>query len=396
MKFHIALTLIIQSLIFNSIAEEKWISLFDGKSLKGWTQKGGKANYAVENNCIVGRTIPNTPNSFLCTEKDYGDFVLEYEFKIDPRLNSGVQVRSQEKENGRVFGYQVEIDPNTDRNRMWTAGIYDEGRRGWLNDLSKNEKARKAFKPNAWNHIKVRAYGDSIKTWINGVPAADLVDSMTQVGFIGLQVHGIGKKSDGPYEVRWKNIKIQDLGSHTWDPIFNGKTLNGWRALPGGTWSVENKSIIGKSPKEEKRHGILLTEKKFSNFTVKAKFKVNSGDSGFYFRCEPVSGGVSVHGFQVEVDFSQETGGLYENGGRGWVIKPTKEDIPKKKYKPGTWSDLSLSAHDGRIVVHINGQKTAELLNDKGRTSGHIGLQLHGGDTMDVEFKDLAILTPKK
>ena len=396
MKFHIALTLIIQSLIFNSIAEEKWISLFDGKSLKGWTQKGGKANYAVENNCIVGRTIPNTPNSFLCTEKDYGDFVLEYEFKIDPRLNSGVQVRSQEKENGRVFGYQVEIDPNTDRNRMWTAGIYDEGRRGWLNDLSKNEKARKAFKPNAWNHIKVHAYGDSIKTWINGVPAADLVDSMTQVGFIGLQVHGIGNKSDGPYEVRWKNIKIQDLGSHTWDPIFNGKTLNGWRALPGGTWSVENKSIIGKSPKEEKRHGILLTEKKFSNFTVKAKFKVNSGDSGFYFRCEPVSGGVSVHGFQVEVDFSQETGGLYETGGRGWVIKPTKEDIPKKKYKPGTWSDLSLSAHDGRIVVHINGQKTAELLNDKGRTSGHIGLQLHGGDTMDVEFKDLAILTPKK
>jgi len=219
---------------------------------------------------------------------------------------------------------------------------------------------------------------------------------MTQVGFIGLQVHGIGNKSDGPYEVRWKNIKIQDLGSHTWDPIFNGKTLTGWRTLPGGTWSVENDSIIGKSPKEEKRHGILLTEKEFSNFTVKAKFKVNSGDSGFYFRCEPVSGGVSVNGFQVEVDFSQETGGLYETGGRGWVIKPTKEDIPKKKYKPGKWSDLSLSAHDGRIVVHINGQKTAELINDKGRTSGHIGLQLHGGDTMDVEFKDLAILSPKK
>ncbi|MCH2024275.1 MAG: DUF1080 domain-containing protein [Verrucomicrobiales bacterium] len=375
--------------------EAKWTSLFDGKSLKGWNQKGGKAKYSVEENCIVGRTVPRTPNSFLCTDKKYGDFILEYEFKIDPRLNSGVQIRSQENQNGRVYGYQVEIDPDTDRNRMWTAGIYDEGRRGWLNDLSKNEAARKAFKPNEWNNIKVRAVGDSIRTWLNGVPAADLVDSMTQSGFIGLQVHGIGNKADGPYEVRWKNIKIQDLGIHEWKPIFDGKTLNGWRALPGGTWTVKDGTILGKSPREERRHGILLTEKQFKDFTVKANFRVNSGDSGFYFRCEPVKGGVSVHGFQVEVDYSQETGGLYETGGRGWVIKPNQKEIPKKKYKPGEWTDLSLSAHDGRIVVHINGQKTAELINDKGRKSGHIGLQLHGGDTMDVEFKNISILTAK-
>ncbi|MEO2185398.1 MAG: DUF1080 domain-containing protein, partial [bacterium] len=97
----------------------------------------------------------------------------------------------------------------------------------------------------------------------------------------------------------------------------------------------------------------------------------------------------------VEVDHSQETGGLYETGGRAWVVKPSDADIPKKKYKPGEWTDLNLSAHGGRVVVHINGQKTAELINDKGRSSGHIGLQLHGGDTMDVEFKNISLLAPK-
>ena len=154
MKYNIFITLLIATLITNLPATDQWTSLFNGSSLDGWIQRGGKAKYTVEDGCIVGTTVPKTPNSFLCTEKDYGDFILEYEFKIDPRLNSGVQIRSQLKDNGRVFGYQVEIDPDTNRNRMWTGGIYDEARRGWLNDLSKNEKARNAFKPNQWNKIK--------------------------------------------------------------------------------------------------------------------------------------------------------------------------------------------------------------------------------------------------
>ena len=125
MKPHLAFNLITTTLILSSSANEKWTSLFNGESLDGWIQRGGKAKYTVEDGCIVGRTTPKTPNSFLCTEKQYGDFILEYEFKVDPRLNSGVQIRSQTKENGRVFGYQVEIDPDTKRNRMWTGGIYD-------------------------------------------------------------------------------------------------------------------------------------------------------------------------------------------------------------------------------------------------------------------------------
>lgn len=174
-------------------------------------------------------------------------------------------------------------------------------------------------------------------------------------------------------------------------PIFDGKTLKGWTPAPGGKWEVKDGAIVGTSPKSERRHGILLTDKQYSNFVVKAKFRVHSGDSGFYFRAERVKSAVSVHGFQVEVDTSQETGGLYETGGRAWVHRPTAEVIKKRKYKKGEWTDLELSAIDRNIVVKINGVVSTELKNDKSRTKGHIGLQLHGGQVMHVEYKDIVI-----
>lgn len=383
----------------------EFVPLFDGKSLDGWVQRGGKAKYSVVDGMIVGETVPNTPNSFLCTAKDYGDFVLEYEFKIDEELNSGVQIRSHSKpdyRNGQVHGYQVEIDPDqdprkhggVDRPRLWTGGIYEEGRRGWLNDLFENDAARVAFKAGEWNHIRVHAFGDWIRTWVNGVPAADLRDSLEQSGFIALQVHGIGNSQAGPWHVSWRNLKIKDLGRHEWRPVFDGKSLGGWKALPGGEWTVEDGAIVGRSPKSEARHGILLSDKTYGDFALRAKFRVHSGDSGFYFRSDPVGSGVAVNGFQVEVDSSQETGGLYETGGRGWVVKPSEAEIPKKNYRPGEWTDLSLSANGGRVVVQINGVKTAELKNDPGRKKGRIGLQLHGGQDMHVDFKAIEVLVP--
>jgi type 1 glutamine amidotransferase len=216
MKINLSLLTVFMSIGFalsagevGAAEQEKWESIFDGKTLKGWTQRGGKARYEVEDNAIVGSTVPNTPNSFLCTEKIYRDFILELEYKVDPKLNSGVQIRSNSYSfynKGRVHGYQVEIDPSE---RAFSAGIYDEARRGWLNDLKNNEPARKAFKQNEWNHYRIEAIGDSLKTWINGVPAADLIDTMTRSGFIALQVHSSG--STEPLQVRWRNIRIQDL-----------------------------------------------------------------------------------------------------------------------------------------------------------------------------------------
>ncbi len=187
-----------------------WVSLFDGRTLEGWAQRGGKAEYRAERGTILGVTRPDQPNSFLCTERHYSDFELEFEFKLDPRVNSGVQFRSNSLaayQDGRVHGYQVELDPGE---RAWTGGIYDEGRRGWIGSLENNPAARAAFKQGEWNHVRLVARGDSIRTWVNGVAAADLNDSMTASGFIALQVHGVGALAE-PLEVRWRNLRLREL-----------------------------------------------------------------------------------------------------------------------------------------------------------------------------------------
>ena len=192
----------------------------------------GTAKYEVKDGTIIGTSVVNSPNSFLATEKKYGNFILELEFKVDEGLNSGIQFRSNidpKYKNGIVHGYQVEIDPSqtayaktpsnyTEKGvvvkdgaapRNWTGGIYDEKRRGWLNDLTKNEEARKAFKPGEWNHIRLEASGYRIYTWVNGVLASSLIDNMTTSGFIGLQVHATTEKK--PMSISWRNIKIKDL-----------------------------------------------------------------------------------------------------------------------------------------------------------------------------------------
>lgn len=230
--------------VAEKIEKTPWQQLFNGKDLTGWVQKGGIAKYFVEDGCIVGETVNEAKrNSFLCTEKNFCDFVLECQFKVDPELNSGVQLRSNTRLNKKgkdvVFGYQVEIDAsekpfvpkpeskrpaNLDekgnpvppgRPRLWTGGIYDEGRSGWLYTLNKDPKARAALKQNQWNKIKVVAIGDSIKTWVNGVAAADLKDSKTACGFFGLQVHRLKKPIPEPWQVRFKNIRIKDLCGKT-------------------------------------------------------------------------------------------------------------------------------------------------------------------------------------
>lgn len=219
------------AVVFASAEDDGFVDLFNGKDFVGWEQHGGTARYTVEDGAVVGTSVPKTGNSFLCTKKHYGDFILELDFKVDEGLNSGVQIRSEvfdketivkyKKSDGtieekmipadRVHGYQVEIDPSS---RAWSGGIYDEARRGWLYDLKedKNKAAREAFKHNEWNHFRIEAVGDSIKTWLNGVPAADLRDDVTLKGLIALQVHGIGDSAEKVgKQILWKNIRIKEL-----------------------------------------------------------------------------------------------------------------------------------------------------------------------------------------
>jgi hypothetical protein len=205
-----------------------WTMLFNGENLEGWEVNGGDANFYVEDGAIVGLTEEDVPNSFLVTENEYDDFVLELEFKIDPEINSGVQIRSgvYEKDTttaylsgkleegtrdwpaGRFHGYQIEIDPS---DRAWTGGFYEEGGRGWLQPLTENEEAQKAFKQNEWNHLKIKADGNHFETWINGLKAADTTDDLARSGFIGLQLHSAWKDEQVGKKVWFKNIKIKEL-----------------------------------------------------------------------------------------------------------------------------------------------------------------------------------------
>ena len=177
-----------------------------------------------------------------------------------------------------------------------------------------------------------------------------------------------------------------------WQPLFDGKTLKGWHVLPGGNWKVEKGIIVGTSEKSDPRHGLLVTDNIYKDFELRIKYLAVKGNSGLYFRVKEVGGPYGVEGFQAEIDPATggAAGGLYETGGREWVVEPDSADV-KKWYKPGEWNTMTVSARGKSVVVHLNGFKTAEIHNDPGRTEGHIALQLHGGQDMLVSFKDIEI-----
>jgi hypothetical protein len=196
------------------------VALFDGKTLDGWIQKNGTATYTVKDGMILGTTSKNSPNSFLCTKAEYGDFELEFEvFLFDAELNSGCQIRSKTKEMnkdsdekfGRVYGPQVEIEASGAKGAE--AGyVYGEASGGWMTPQEKLVPHKK-FKDGKWNKYRIVAKGARIQTWINGKPVADLVDEAHYKshpkGFIGLQVHGVG--DSGPFSVAWRKIYIKEL-----------------------------------------------------------------------------------------------------------------------------------------------------------------------------------------
>lgn len=208
------------------VSEEKaaqsdagFVDLFDGETLDGWVVKGGTATYRVEDGAIVGQTVEGSKNTFLSTRRDYANFELLFEVRCDPQLNSGVQIRShiyrqdtpQEskperiRERGEVYGYQCEISANGNAGKFW-----DEGRRTkWLDDAP-SDLTDHPYQPGKWNRYRILAEGNRIRSWINDVERADFTDDRDASGFIGLQVHSI-RKGTGPFEVRWRNIRIREL-----------------------------------------------------------------------------------------------------------------------------------------------------------------------------------------
>ena len=378
-------------------AQEKWEPLFNGKNLKGWKQLNGSATYKVVKGELVGTTVLSSPNSFLCTARNYGDFILEYEAWVDPRLNSGVQIRSHsypEYQNGRVHGYQVEIDPS---DRAWSAGIYDESRRAWLYPLTDNKEAQKAFRNNEWNHFRVEAIGTRIRTWINGIPAANLIDDVDSSGFIGLQVHGIGNDPEKVgIQVKWRNIRI--LTDHPekylkpmplsvkeisfipntltineikdgWKLLWDGKTTHGWRGadksgFPEKGWKVEDECLVVEAGNggEAAQGGDILTVETFKDFEFSVDFMLTPGaNSGIkYFVAEGLNKGIgSAIGLEFQLlddklhpDAAQGVGGNRTCGALYDLIPP----LPARKVNaPGQWNNARIVAKGSHVEHWLNG-----------------------------------------
>lgn len=283
-----------------------WIDLTAGGLELGWRQLGGAAEYSLEDGVVVGTAVIETPNSFLATTEEYGDFALQLEFRIDEGLNAGVQIRSHsdpDYRNGTVHGYQVEIDPSE---RAWSAGIYDEARRGWLFPLSVNPAASRAFRQGDWNHLYIEAIGPEIRTWLNNVPATFLIDELTPRGFIALQVHSVGPEQGG-LQVRYRNVllRTEDLvpsgrsfpyvvdtrpnrlseaeAELGWELLFDGENTDAWRGahredFPAAGWEVRDGelTVLASEPGAQ-RGGGIVTRETFSAFELQLEFRMTEG-----------------------------------------------------------------------------------------------------------------------
>ncbi|MEJ7769746.1 MAG: DUF1080 domain-containing protein [Chitinophagaceae bacterium] len=381
-------------LLHSQLFAQSWHNLFNGKSLSGWKQLNGKATYSIDNNEITGTTVAGTPNSFLATEKEYGDFILELDLKMDSMMNSGIQIRSESSQgyqDGRVHGYQVEVDPAP---RAWSGGLYDEARRGWLYPLEYNQGARKAYKHGQWNKYRIECIGNTIRTWLNGVPCAHVIDDMTPKGFIALQVHSISKPDEAGRTIKWRNIRIQteNLKPSPYDDIFvvnllpnqiseqekrngvqllwDGKTTNGWRgaykkSFPEKGWEIKDNvlSVLPSNGKESANGGDIITTSTYRSFVFQFDFKLtdtaNSGVKYFVTATENNPGSAIGLEYQVLDDDKHPDGKMGMNGNR--TLASLYDLIPSKKVqgsrkKIGEWNKAMVIVYPNNRIEHwLNG-----------------------------------------
>ncbi|WP_240452828.1 MULTISPECIES: DUF1080 domain-containing protein [Sphingobacterium] len=432
-----------------SSGSDGWTNLFDGKTLTGWKSVGGKAPYTIEDGAIVGRMTKGTPNSFLITEAEYGNFILELDIKLEgDQTNSGVQTRSHidmaaNGGRGRVYGRQVEIDPTS---RAWTGGIYDEARRGWLYPLDMNEKAKSAYKKEEFNHIRIEAIDDELRTWVNGVPTAFVIDTIDSKGFIGLQVHSIPEALDGK-KVYFKNIRIQTQNlkptafpkevfivnlkpnnlsssekSAGYSLLFNGKDHAGWKsvkgdAFPKSGWEVKDGAIkvLKSDGGESTNGGDIISKEQYAAFDFSFEFKLtpgaNSGVKYFVTLKEKSAGSAIGPEFQILDDATHPDAKLGRDGNRTLaslydLITSNKDSRARRPIGEWNRGRIVVTA-DNEVVHYLNGikmlsyQRGSKEFRDLVAISkykdwerfgealqGHILLQDHGDE---VSFRNLKV-----
>ena len=382
-------------------AQGGWTPLFNGKDLTGWYQCNGTAPYAVENGDVVGKTVVDSPNSFLCSKEKYGDFILEYEVWVDTNFNSGMQIRSIADpaiKNGRVHGTQVEIDPSE---RAWTGGIYDEARRGWLYTNEGQDAAKKAFKMKEWNRFRVEAIGTSIRTWVNGVPVANIIDGLTPSGVLAIQVHSIGTDATkAGHIIRFRNVRIMtanleaartpDKGdtpqvNHIpnaisareakdgWKLLWDGRTTAGWRgakltSFPEKGWEARDGalSVVETGGGEAIAGGDIVTVDQYENFELIVEYNITTGaNSGIKYFVDTTlnKGAGSSIGCEFQIlddavhpDAKLGVKGNRTNAGLYDLIAP--QNI--RFNGVGEWNRARILVRGSHVEHWLNGFKTVE------------------------------------
>ncbi len=390
--------------------EEGFVPLLNGRDLTGWVVRGGSAQFRVEDGCIIGTCVPDTPgNTFLCTEDEFGDFILKLQFKFIEPGNSGVQFRSAARPAGegeRVYGYQYEMCPSGVPNGR----IYDEGRRGhkfgiiWLDAHTPQERldaAKAGYREGDWNDVEIQCVGPSIKTWLNGKLVVDMFDGCSMKGFFGLQIHS-GKSGT----VAWRNIRVKDLGESKWEPFFvkgedgKYKLADARFVLPEG-WSFSEDGVLRcVHSKSERRDSLVISDRNYDDFIVRVSYLMKGGNSGLYFRSEETEAPWVLRGFQNEIANGSKDSALWHTAGiidgktipgRGWVVT-NDELVEKVRNKDGQWNTTATAAYGDRLVQILNGFCTSDIIDEASEKTGKVGLQVHGGADSEMFFKDFEIM----
>lgn len=301
------------------------VPLFEGGNGEGW-RNNGDAQYELGDRQVRGTSSERGGHSFLISEATYGDFILECDLKLADSGNSGIQVRSHLVERtDKIYGYQIEIDPS---DRRWSGGLYEEGRRGWLQNLESNPAGRAAFDRDGWNRYRIECIGPWIRTWVNGVPVTNYLDGMDLEGHFGLQVHG-GKNTD----LTWKNFRLRDLGKSSWTPLVTNTLLD----------SFESRSSAETFP------AIVLSAESVEtppDLCLRARFRGDGWQLGFRGR-----------GFDAAEQRVQRAPGLLE-GATGWALDA---DSMRSAFKGEGMQEAILCAYGPRIVLHVNGERMGDV-----------------------------------
>ncbi|MGB3802038.1 MAG: DUF1080 domain-containing protein [Lewinella sp.] len=404
MRLKSSFILLACALVLPLTAQDGFTMLTNGSDLSNWESYGGEAPYELTGDTITGTAITNTPNTFLCADKPYGDFILELEFFDQAPLNSGVMVRGQWREQDdirRVYGYQVEIDPSP---RGYTAGIYDEARRGWIYPVHYNDPARTAYRHGEWNSLRVEFIGDELRTFLNGESVANLIDSVDASGMICLQVHSVYMPDMAGKTVMWRNIRIRENATEAdrmqavlapeenllvnqlserekgqgWRLLFDGQSTDNWRGakmdqFPQSGWEVVDGElrVLAGNGGESNNGGDIVTKEQFSDFELVFEFKPTEGaNSGVKYFVDPDlnQGGGSAIGLEFQIldderhpDAKAGVMGNRTMGSLYDLITANPVDVERRKdYSINDWNRGRIKVKDGKVEHWLNGYKVVE------------------------------------